>query len=58
MAQIPLFVHLPGDERAGERINAVTQNIDLFPTVLQWFGTEKELESVPYRCTAGIYCRS
>ena len=48
MAQIPLFVHLPGDERAGERINAVTQNIDLFPTVLQWFGAEKELESVPY----------
>lgn len=40
MAQIPLFIHLPGDQAAGERFTCVTQNIDLFPTVLEWFGVE------------------
>lgn len=40
MAQIPLFIHLPGDRAAGERFGAVTQNIDLFPTILDQFGVE------------------
>lgn len=48
MAQIPLFIHLPGDELAGRRISAVTQNIDLFPTILQWFGADDELAQIPY----------
>lgn len=42
MSHIPLFVHLPGDENAGERVSAVTQNIDLFPTILEYFSREKE----------------
>ena len=48
MAQIPLFIHLPGDKRAGERVDAVTQNIDLFPTLLAWHGAEKERAGIPY----------
>lgn len=38
MAQIPLFIHLPGGKRAGERVAAVTQNIDLMPTLLEYYG--------------------
>lgn len=32
---IPLLVHLPGDLGAGQRIRGLTQNIDLFPTLLE-----------------------
>lgn len=39
MAQIPLFIHRPG-EKGGDRVAAVTQNIDLFPTILDWFGAD------------------
>lgn len=42
MSRIPLFVHLPGDENAGERVAGVTQNIDIFPTILEYFSREKE----------------
>ena len=38
LAHIPLFVHLPGDQCAGERRQALTQNIDLLPTLCEWFG--------------------
>lgn len=38
MSRIPLFIHMPGDEKAGWRIRALTQNIDLFPTLLEYFG--------------------
>ena len=34
---IPLIVHLPGDEAAGKRIEAVTQNIDILPTLLEYY---------------------
>lgn len=37
LAHIPLIVHLPGSKRAGERINALTQNIDLMPTILDYY---------------------
>lgn len=40
MAEIPLFIHLPKDEAAGKRFSCVTQNIDLFPTILDWFHEE------------------
>ncbi len=37
LAHIPLFVHLPGGLHAGERRSQLTQNIDLFPTLLEHF---------------------
>ncbi len=40
IAHIPLFVHLPGGRRAGERIGALTTTVDLYPTILDWFGLE------------------
>lgn len=48
MAQIPLFIHLPEDRQAGQRVSAVTQNIDLFPTILQWFGADQALSEISY----------
>jgi arylsulfatase A-like enzyme len=38
MTHIPLMVHLPGSRLAGERRNQLTQNIDIMPTVLEYFG--------------------
>ena len=38
MTHIPLMVHLPGDEHAGERRNQLTQNIDILPTLFDYFG--------------------
>ncbi len=35
---IPLLLHLPGDQSSGRRIQALTQNIDLFPTLMDYFG--------------------
>jgi arylsulfatase A-like enzyme len=35
ISHIPLMVHLPGDRHAGRRIGALTQNIDLYPTILE-----------------------
>ena len=37
LAHIPLFMHLPGGQGAGERSEALTQNIDLFPTLCEYF---------------------
>lgn len=36
LAHIPLIIHLPKNERAGQRVNAITQNIDIMPTVLEY----------------------
>ncbi|MBN1934201.1 MAG: sulfatase-like hydrolase/transferase [Anaerolineae bacterium] len=38
LAHIPLIVHLPGDAHAGERRGQLTQNVDLMPTLLEYFG--------------------
>ncbi|MBO9608930.1 MAG: sulfatase [Paenibacillaceae bacterium] len=38
LAHLPLLVHLPGGAGAGRRIDALTQNIDLMPTLLDYFG--------------------
>ncbi|MCR5753203.1 MAG: sulfatase [Acetatifactor sp.] len=46
MSNIPLFVHLPGDAYAGERVRALTQNIDIMPTVLDFFGIKTDLSKV------------
>jgi arylsulfatase A-like enzyme len=38
IVRIPLIVALPGGEKAGTRISALTQTIDLMPTFLQFHG--------------------
>lgn len=38
MAHIPLFIRLPDGSGAGRRIGALTQNIDLMPTLLEYHG--------------------
>lgn len=38
LAHIPLIVHLPGSDRAGERVRALTQTIDFMPTLLEYYG--------------------
>lgn len=38
IAHIPLIVHLPGSQRAGMRVSALTQTTDIMPTVLDYFG--------------------
>lgn len=35
---IPLIVHLPGGKFAGRRVKALTQNIDIMPTLLEYYG--------------------
>lgn len=35
MAHIPLFLKMPKKEYAGQRVNYLTQNIDLMPTILK-----------------------
>ena len=37
MSRIPLFVHLPGSRHAGERRAQLTQNIDIMPTLMEYF---------------------
>ncbi len=49
LAHIPLIVHLPGNAHAGERRGQLTQNIDIMPTLLDYF-------SVP--CTVPIHGES
>lgn len=39
---IPLLVHLPGDQYAGKRISALTQNIDVMPTLMEFYGVKEE----------------
>ena len=36
LAHLPFIVKFPGGKRAGERINSITQNIDIMPTVLEY----------------------
>lgn len=44
---IPLMLHLPGDEGAGKRIAALTQNIDLLPTLMDLYGIEQSVLRSP-----------
>lgn len=53
LAHIPLFVHLPGGENAGERRRQLTASIDLFPTLLDFFGAEAE-QAIHGRSLLGI----
>lgn len=40
LANIPLMIRLPEGQGAGTRIKALTQNIDLMPTILDYMGVE------------------
>ena len=44
---IPLMVHMPEGEHAGKRINALTQNIDIFPTLVEYFKIENNVFKNP-----------
>jgi arylsulfatase A-like enzyme len=44
IAHIPLFVHLPGSKNAGERRSQLTQNIDMYPTLTDFFNVKTEQE--------------
>lgn len=44
---IPLIVHLPNDEGAGKRIDALTQNIDVLPTVMDIHGVAADARRNP-----------
>lgn len=44
MCRIPLLVHLPEDLNAGMRIKSLTQNIDVLPTVVDFFGISMRTE--------------
>lgn len=44
---IPLLLHLPHDAHAGERVNALTQNIDLLPTLRDLYGVELPAQAPP-----------
>ncbi len=37
LVHLPLFIRLPGGADAGLRIAALTQSVDLMPTLLDWF---------------------
>ncbi len=37
---IPCMIHYPGGKRS--TVDALTQNIDMFPTILSWFGIDAE----------------
>lgn len=44
---IPLLLHLPHDAHAGRRITALTQNIDLLPTLQQLYGFQRPEQAPP-----------
>ena len=44
---IPLIIHLPGGAYAGERVSALTQNIDLLPTIMELHGIPRPREAHP-----------
>lgn len=40
IAHIPLFIHMPQGQGAGTEINALTQNMDIMPTLCDFFDLE------------------
>lgn len=40
IAHLPLMIHLPGTAPDPKRISSITQNIDLMPTILDYFGID------------------
>lgn len=54
--RVPLLVHLPGDARAGERVEAVTHLIDVVPTALAFAGLPAD-PALPGRSLLGPLAR-
>ena len=54
LAHLPFIVKFPHGERAGERIDDITQNIDIMPTVLEYYGLEipKDVMGKSFKCIA------
>jgi arylsulfatase A-like enzyme len=50
---IPLMLHLPGDTHSGRRVGALTQNIDLLPTLLDYF--QIDLKKCPNQLHGGSW---
>ncbi len=46
---LPMMIHMPGQTKPGQRINGLTQNIDLFPTILDYFGIDQKSCGNPIR---------
>lgn len=44
---IPLVVHLPGGAHAGERVSALTQNVDILPTLTDLYGFQRPAQAHP-----------
>ncbi|MGI2295996.1 sulfatase [Paenibacillus sp. GXUN7292] len=40
LAHLPLMIHMPGLEPSEKRVESITQNIDLMPTILDYFGVD------------------
>jgi len=40
LSHLPMMIHLPDNKRSGDRIKALTQNIDLMPTLLDYYGID------------------
>lgn len=47
LANIPLMVYHPGYQCAHRRINAITQNIDIMPTLVDYFQCQKTVKNAP-----------
>ncbi len=47
LANIPLMVYHPDYPCGGRRIGALTQNIDVMPTLLEYFGCQKTVKNAP-----------
>ncbi len=58
VAHTPLFIWDPRCRRAGERVDALVQTIDLAPTLLEFFGVERpaDMEGLPLRETIATGC--
>ena len=40
IVRIPLIIRLPGKQKAGQRVDALTQTIDIMPTILEHFACQ------------------
>ncbi|MGI6578458.1 MAG: sulfatase [Eubacteriales bacterium] len=47
MSHIPLLIHQPGGKQSGVRSDALTQNIDIASTLLEYFNVPGGVESMP-----------
>jgi arylsulfatase A-like enzyme len=48
LCHVPLLIRLPGNQEAGRRVPFLTQPIDLFPTVLGFFGLQAASQGIDF----------